>query len=74
MPSNDEEMLNDEGSILDALNSERIVSFMVTQRGVNITEGCDNYFSKTLSASQFSQLISELREIEAQLDRKKDPI
>jgi hypothetical protein len=58
----DEELLDDEGgSILDALNAERIVSFELTPQGVNITERCDDYFSKTLTASQFERFIEELR-------------
>jgi 2-succinyl-5-enolpyruvyl-6-hydroxy-3-cyclohexene-1-carboxylate synthase len=58
----DEELLDDEGGrILDALNAERIVSFVVTPNGVNITEACDNYFSKTLTAAQFDRFIEELR-------------
>jgi 2-succinyl-5-enolpyruvyl-6-hydroxy-3-cyclohexene-1-carboxylate synthase len=57
-----EEVLDNEGgSILEALNAARIVSFVVTPNGVNIIEACDNYYSITLTASQFDRFIEELR-------------
>jgi hypothetical protein len=52
--------LDDDGSVLEALESARIVCF--DQRGdkVFVEEGCDNYFCRSITKEQLARLIAEL--------------
>ena len=47
-----------------------VVDFTISQdkRTIEITEGCDSYFSETLTKVEFGQLIEELRSLHAQME------
>jgi hypothetical protein len=55
------------GSILNALEDNSIVGFDVQGDTIVVEEQCDGYFRRSLTKTQFAQLITELQALQGAL-------
>ncbi len=55
-------------TIIGCLDEQKIVSIVLTPKGLQIVESCDSYYGATLTAMQVDRLIEEFKDLRAKMD------